>query len=110
MRARFAKTVLGASVIVVLAGARTHTPAPHAVGVSMKSVSYAPASISASVGDTIVWTNEDILTHTVTADTAKWDSGDLPARKQYRLVVKAKGTISYHCELHPTMKGSVVVK
>lgn len=92
----------------IAAAFRPQAPLAHAV--TMKQVSYAPASIVAAVGDTIVWLNEDLLTHTVTGDTARWDSGDIPARKSWRLVVRARGTISYHCELHPAMKGSVVVK
>ena len=84
-------------------GARTHI-------VSIKGFAFAPSKVVAAVGDTIAWANEDIVVHTVTADTARWDSGDLANGRRYRLVASRKGTFDYHCELHPNMKGTLVVQ
>ena len=63
-----------------------------------------------TVGDTIAWANEDIVIHTVTGDTARWDSGDLANGKRYKVVASKKGTLTYHCELHPNMKGTLLVQ
>lgn len=76
----------------------------------MKGFAFQPPRLTVALGDTIVWTNADIVVHTVTADTLELDSGDIAGGKQYRMVASAKGTLSYHCELHPTMKGVLVVQ
>jgi plastocyanin len=78
--------------------------------VRIKAFAYLPESLSVSRGDTIIFLNEDIVAHTITADTAKWDSGDLRPRQSFRLVTPARGRISFHCELHPAMRGQVVVR
>lgn len=83
-------------------------PATHAV--AMRGVAYLPARLVLALGDTVVWTNEDLVVHTVTADTASWDSGDIAVGKRYRVVATRRGIVTYHCELHPTMKGTLVVR
>lgn len=86
------------------------TPPPQLRTVSIKGFAYLPDSLAASPGDTIAFTNQDLVIHTVTADTARWDSGDLKPRATFRLVVPSRGHISFHCELHPAMKGQVHVR
>ncbi len=67
------------------------------------------ATITASVGQPIVWTNTDSVPHTITSDDGVWDSGDVNPGQSYRLVLNKPGTYSYHCMHHPYMIGSVVV-
>jgi len=43
------------------------------VQIKMAQVAYAPAQVSAHVGDTIEWVNEDIVAHTATARNGAWD-------------------------------------
>jgi len=77
--------------------------------VSIKNLAFNPAQINARPGDDVVWSFDDNGTaHTVTADNGSFDSGKRPGG-QYRLSFGQPGTYSYHCAIHPQMKGRVVV-
>ena len=88
--------------------------AAHAAGkthaVRIEGMKFVPERVEVAAGDTIVWTNKDIVPHTVTAADAKIESGELQTGKSFKLVARKKGEISYICRLHPVMKGVVVVK
>lgn len=78
------------------------------VKVTVGKLDYAPAQITAHVGDTIEWSNTDFVAHTATARTKAWDVMILPA-KTGRLVVSKTGEIDYYCRFHPTMIGHISV-
>jgi plastocyanin len=78
--------------------------------VTIEGMKYVPEQLQAAAGDTITWTNRDIVPHTVTSSEAKVESGDLAPGKSWKLTVKNKGDMPYICRLHPGMKGVVSVK
>ncbi len=78
------------------------------IQIKMANVAYAPAQVSAHVGDTIEWTNDDIVAHTATARNGAWDFMIQPKGKA-TVVLKSTGTIEYYCRLHPNMVGSIMV-
>lgn len=81
--------------------------------VTIKGMDFVPATLEVSVGDTIVWVNEDLVPHTATAivdGTALFDSGVFPANASWKYVAVKPGTIPYVCLLHPTMKGTLIVR
>ena len=79
------------------------------ITVAMGNVAYAPAKISARIGDTIVWINNDIFAHTATARDKSWDVNILPKKTGTYSVTKA-GTIEYYCRFHPNMVGEIEVR
>ncbi|MBV9557702.1 MAG: cupredoxin domain-containing protein [Pseudolabrys sp.] len=79
------------------------------IAVAINNVAYAPTEISARVGDTIVWTNNDIVAHTATARDKSWDYNILP-KKTTSMTVNKAGTIEYFCRYHPNMVGHIAVK
>lgn len=83
-------------------------PAVHRV--SIQQMKYVPANLEVQAGDTIVWVNEDIFPHTVTATDKFLDSGLMKPKQSWTWVAGEKGEHSYVCAYHPTMKGIVVVK
>src|SRR5450432_305437 len=87
----------------------TTTP-PAANSVSIVNMSFSPAALTVTVGTTVTWTNNDNMTHTVTSDTSAFDSGNLTVGSKFTKVFSVAGTYEYHCTIHPTMKGSIVVK
>jgi len=99
---------------IVLAAALLSGAAAHAAGkthaVRIENFKFVPERLEVAAGDTIVWTNKDILPHTVTAEQAKIESGELQTGKSFKLVARKPGEIDYICRLHPVMKGVVVVK
>ncbi len=79
------------------------------IQVAIDKVAYAPVNISARVGDTIEWSNKDIVAHTATSRDKSWDYMILPNKKQ-TLTLKRAGEIDYYCKFHPNMKGHISVK
>jgi plastocyanin len=61
-------------------------------------------------GDTVVWTNEDVVPHTATAKGKGLDSGSIGAKQSWRYTASEKGTYAYDCTFHPNMKGTLVVR
>lgn len=70
-----------------------------------------PTSITVSVGDTVTWTNTGNNPHTVTSDEeGVFDSGTLDNGATFTFTVEAAGTVTYHCNIHPSMQAEVVVE
>ncbi len=78
------------------------------IQIKMANVAYEPAQVSAHVGDTIEWTNDDIVAHTATARNGAWDIMIQP-KGQASITLKSAGTIEYYCKLHPNMVASIMV-
>jgi plastocyanin len=50
------------------------------------------------------------VAHTATSDTGVWDSGTLATGQSYSHTFDQPGTYTYHCTIHPFMKGTIVVQ
>jgi len=95
-----------AVLVITLAAA-----APAAAGVvhvDMKGIEFAPARISAKVGDTIEWANHDFVVHSATARDHSFDV-NVTANKSGRTVLKKAGKIAYYCRYHPNMTAEIDV-
>lgn len=96
---------LALAAIVGLAASRGETAT---VRVAVDNVSYAPAQVSAHVGDTIEWVNSDFVAHTATGRKKEWDLF-IPPNKSARMTLTRPGEIDYYCRFHPNMVGHVSV-
>jgi plastocyanin len=65
--------------------------------------------LSASAGQTIVWTNTGAQAHTITADDNSFDSGSIDPGGTFSFSPTTPGTYAYHCTPHPWMKGTLTV-
>ena len=72
--------------------------------------SFSPAEIRIGKGTEVIWKNNDGVEHTVTAADGSFDSGTLGPDGVYKKRFDKPGTYSYHCEMHPSMAGSIVVE
>jgi plastocyanin len=70
---------------------------------------FKPGAITVHVGDVVVWTNTGQNPHTVTADSATFDSGNLTAGASFSFTFTKAGTFTYKCGYHPWMKGTIQV-
>jgi plastocyanin len=77
--------------------------------VSIKNYAFSAATVTVASGTTVTWTNNDAVTHTVTADDGSFDSGNVVPGATFSHKFSTAGTVNYHCSIHTTMKGSVVV-
>ncbi|MEO8065652.1 MAG: cupredoxin family copper-binding protein [Candidatus Doudnabacteria bacterium] len=96
--------------------ANTNAPSPIPVppsithAVSIRAVTFSPASITIKKGETVTWTNDDTVTHTVTGDNGGPASQNIPIGDTYNFTFSTAGTFNYHCTIHPLMKGTVIVQ
>jgi plastocyanin len=79
------------------------------IRVEVDRASYAPAQVTAHVGDTIEWVSKDFLAHTATARNKDFDLS-LPANATGRVVLTHAGEIDYFCRYHPNMAGRITVE
>jgi len=78
--------------------------------VVIKQMSFDPPQMIVKSGDTVEWRNDDIFSHTATADDGSFDSGLIAPGASWKTTVQGSGTIAYHCRPHPNMKASLVVQ
>ena len=84
--------------------------APRAAVVRASNFAFAPVTLDVAVGDTLVFTNADIVPHTTTALDGAWDSNTIATAATWRVVARVAGRHEYVCTFHPTMKGTVTVR
>jgi plastocyanin len=78
--------------------------------VAVQDNTFTPGDIKVKSGDTVTFTNDGGVTHTVTAtDGADFDSGPLAPGKTFSFVAAGHGKISYVCTIHPGMQGTITV-
>ncbi len=96
---------------IVQTGSLTPTPlaVPTNVTASIASMTFAPTLMTIVAGATVTWTNTDSVPHTVTSDTGSFASQVLLQGQSYSYTFPSAGTFTYHCEVHPSMRGTVVV-
>ena len=79
--------------------------------IEIKYFFFTPKEIRIKHGDTVKWTNKDSVRHTVTSNSGSEISSSLISKDQiYEKTFNKKGTFVYHCEPHPSMKGTVIVE
>ncbi len=79
--------------------------------VVIDNLSFVSSSITVSVGDKVVWRNDDNVSHTVTSDTGnELNSALLSSGNTYEHTFNTAGTYPYHCTVHPSMTGTVIVQ
>jgi len=82
---------------------------PNVRSVSIEDFYFEPAEAAIQAGDTVTWTNEGAHPHTVSADDGSFDSGTLQPGQSFSWTFPASGTVTYHCDIHRSMRGSVSV-
>lgn len=78
--------------------------------VTIQNNSFSPGALSVRVGTTVKWTNEDGYDHTITADGGEFDSGNISSNGTFSFTFDKAATFDYHCSIHPSMTGQIIVK
>ena len=80
------------------------------VQVAMKDILFVPEKITARVGQTVVWTNQDDVEHDVKATKgADFKSKTLSKGDTYAAKLTKAGSIDYLCTIHPSQRGRITV-
>jgi plastocyanin len=79
------------------------------VDVSIEGFAFNPADITATVGQTITFTNGDSAPHTATLDDGSCTTPNIANGASEGLTFNAAGTYPFHCTVHPDMKGTITI-
>ena len=77
--------------------------------VTIRNNAFSPTSLAIRQGDTVVFHNDDGVTHTATLDSGERDTGNIAAGKSGEFSLPTPGSLRYHCKIHPSMTGTIVV-
>jgi plastocyanin len=70
---------------------------------------FSPVNQTVSRGDTVTWTNNDTVAHTITS-SGNFNSGNIAPGDSYGHLFNETGTYHYSCTIHPSMKGAIIVE
>jgi plastocyanin len=80
------------------------------VAIKMQNIAFAPKDTTVKVGEKVTWTNDDSVTHNVTANSgADFKSKDFGNGGTFSFTPEKAGTIKYVCTIHPGMTGTLTV-
>jgi plastocyanin len=68
--------------------------------VDVVNFGYAPREIHIAPGQTVTWTNDDAIQHTITADDGSFDSGMLDQGTAFTQEFDTPGVYPYFCQPH----------
>jgi plastocyanin len=80
------------------------------VSIAMTVGAFRPAVDTAEVGSRVIWENQSDQSHTVTADEGAFDSGAVGVGNTFSRPLIEPGTITYRCNFHRGMTGTLVVR
>ena len=101
--------ILSAGAVAVILLAKVSPATAETFKVEIKGLLFSPVDISAHVGDTVEWANQDFVIHSATARDYRWDVS-LPVHGVGRVILDKPGLIKYYCRFHPNMTGNIEVK
>jgi plastocyanin len=102
--------VVSGWLLVPLAASAANTSAQIVNCAAASPWCFSPKPIQITVGSTVTWTNTTAPTHTATSDTGAWNTGNIASGATSTAIsFPTAGTFTYHCAIHPSMTGSVIV-
>lgn len=81
--------------------ARTHP-------VEIRKFLFEPAVLRIRPGDSIEWTNRDVVPHTATGRDHAWDTGALQKGESVVVTFTDPGQVDYFCAFHPHMAAKII--
>lgn len=78
--------------------------------VTIRDFAFSPTSLAVSAGTVVTWKNLDGEPHTVVSDQGLFRSEALDQNDSYTFKFDKPGIYGFICSIHPTMKGTIVVK
>ena len=78
--------------------------------VTINSFKFFPSEVKVKSGETVIWKNEDSAAHTVEFDKGTFTSDELAKGDMVSFKFDKTGTFTYHCGIHQSMQGTVLVE
>jgi plastocyanin len=76
--------------------------------ISVVNFTFNPAALNIKKGDTVIWTNQDSVSHQIAGGT--FNGPVMSNGQSYTFTFNSTGTFNYHCAIHPSMTGTITVK
>jgi plastocyanin len=70
---------------------------------------YVANTVKVKIGTRVIWKNGTDAPHTITSDKGGLFDKSVNSGKTVSIVFKKLGTFTYHCTIHPYMKGKITV-
>jgi plastocyanin len=96
--------------LLALSVSAAHAAPAKDVAIAMTKESFQPETTTVSSDVHVVWTNNDTIPHSVTANDGRFDSGAILPGKTFEWTASGSGDIAYHCIFHPSMTATLTVK
>jgi len=75
------------------------------------SSSFSPSPATVTAGQSVSWKNNDSTVHRMVQDTPGFATADVSAgQSSASVTLTTRGTLAYHCSIHPSMTGTIVVQ
>ncbi len=79
--------------------------------IEISGFAFNPSTLTISKGANVVWINKDSAPHSIVSDTGdEINSDSISKGNTYVHIFNTPGTYGYHCGIHPSMKGKLVVE
>jgi plastocyanin len=78
--------------------------------VSIVNFQFVPDPTNVTTSSVVTWTNNDFFTHRLGADGGSFDTMDVTQGQVATVAFPTAGTFTYHCSIHPSMTGTIVVR
>lgn len=105
MKRLLAALTIGLAVLLLGSQAANSAQKPSTVHIT--DFAFKPAELTVHTGDTVVFQNDDSVTHNVMGEGL--NSGDIEGGKSWTYTFSKAGTYTYVCTYHDGMKGTVTV-
>lgn len=82
---------------------------PTEVAIAIVEFAFDPPEVTAVAGSTIIWSNDDDVTHNVFTSDELLASADLERGDTYSITLQDATVIDYYCDIHQYMRGTITV-
>lgn len=115
-RARWALTILIAAIALIVAAPHGSDASAGAVAqtsraktVKIVNFAFSPPKLTVATGTKVAFSNTSSASHTATR-AGSFDTGRISPGSSKTVRFSRKGAFAYHCTIHPSMHGKIVVK
>jgi len=106
---QYLKTIIQIAVLLSLLSACNTNKKSVTHYVEIKQMKFIPEVLEVAPGDSVIWTNRDIVEHNVfKQNNQSWKSQNLKMGESFSQKITGSN-VEYICTLHPVMKGRIVI-
>lgn len=86
------------------------SPVSGQANITINNFAFTPQTLMITKGTKVTWKNDQNVDHQVMSDTGVFKSNPIPSGSTFDFTFNNAGTFPYHCNIHPTMTGTIIVQ